>query len=57
METDFHDLHQRAQIAMAIVEASPSRLDKLLETLRDHAERLDDAIVVRWDVEVVEAGA
>lgn len=55
METDFHDLHQRSRIAMAIVEASPSRLEQLLARLRDLAETLDDAVVVRWDVEILEA--
>ena len=55
METDFHDLHQRSRIAMAMVEAGPARLDQLLERLRDMAESLDEAVVVRWDVDIVEA--
>ena len=37
-ETDFHDLHQRAQIAMAAVDARPSRIEQLLQRLRDTAE-------------------
>jgi len=54
-ETDFHDLHQRTQISIAAVDGTPSRLERLLEDLRDLAERSDDALVVRWDVEWVES--
>jgi len=57
VETDFHDLHQRAQIALAAVEARPSRLDQLLARALDIAESVDEAVVVRWDVEIVEATA
>ena len=50
-ETDFQEMHQRAQISIAAVDAAPSRLERLLDDLRDLAERADDAMVVRWDVE------
>lgn len=56
-ETGFHDLHQRAQIAMAAVESSPSRMDQLVQRLRDTAEDVDDILVVRWDLEIAEAEA
>jgi len=55
-ETGFHDLHQRAQLSVAAVERSPSRLERLLEALRDLAETYDEATIVRWDVEILEAG-
>ena len=57
METDYHDLRQRSQIALAAVEASPSRLDQLLQRARDIAESIDEAMIVRWDVEILEAEA
>jgi uncharacterized protein YlxP (DUF503 family) len=53
-ETDFHDMHQRAQISIAAVTAAPSRLEQMLEDLREMAEYADEAMVVRWDVEWVE---
>jgi len=53
-ETDFHDMHQRAQISIAAVAAAPSRLEQMLEDLREMAECADEAMVVRWDVEWVE---
>lgn len=54
-ETGFHDMHQRAQISIAAVDRAPSRLERLLEDLRDLAERSDDATVVRWDIEWVDS--
>jgi uncharacterized protein YlxP (DUF503 family) len=54
-ETDFHDMHQRAQISIAAVTAAPSRLEQMLADLREMAECAEDSIVVRWDVEWVEA--
>jgi uncharacterized protein YlxP (DUF503 family) len=55
-ETDYHDLHQRAEIGIAAVDQTSSRIERLLADLRDAAEIIDEAIVVRWDVETVEAG-
>jgi uncharacterized protein len=56
-ETDFHDLHQRAQISMALVDRSPSRLEARAEEMRDLAESYMEAMVVRWDLELVEVEA
>ena len=56
-ETDFHDLHQRAQLAIAVAERGPARLDLLLQNLRDTVESYHDAYVVRWDTDVVEVDA
>ena len=52
-ETDFHDLHQRAEIGIAAVDRSPSRLDQLVDRLRDAVDLVDEIVVVRWDVEIV----
>jgi uncharacterized protein YlxP (DUF503 family) len=54
-ETDFHDMHQRTQISIAAVAAAPSRLEQLLEDLRELAEGADDAMIVRWDVDWVDS--
>ena len=53
-ETDFHDLHQRAQLSIAAVERSPARLDRLTHRLREVADAYQEASVVRWDIELLE---
>ena len=53
-ETDHHDLHQRSQISIAVVEQGVGRLERLAQALRDAADDYADAIVTRWDLEIVE---
>lgn len=53
-ETDFHDLHQRAQLGLAIVTRSESDARKALDAIRALVDRELDAEVVRWDVELLE---
>lgn len=53
-ETDFHDLHQRAQLSIAAVERTPARLDRLAQGLREAADAYQEASVVRWDIEQLE---
>jgi hypothetical protein len=53
-ETDFHDLHQRAQIGIAAVHASPAHLAELMERLRAQLDEVYEAQVVRWEWEMVE---
>ena len=56
-ETDFHDLHQRAQISMAIVDRSPARLERLVDGMRQLVDTYMEASVVRWDLELLEVEA
>ncbi|MEZ5331367.1 MAG: DUF503 domain-containing protein [Thermoanaerobaculia bacterium] len=53
-ETGFHDLHQRAEIGIAAVHASPGHLEELMERLRAQLDDVWEAQVVRWDWELVE---
>ncbi len=53
-ETDFHDLHQRSQIAMAVVDRSPARLERLVDSIRGLVDTYLEASVVRWELEVLE---
>jgi uncharacterized protein YlxP (DUF503 family) len=53
-ETDFHDLHQRSQLSMALVDRSPSRVERMAEEMRQLAETYMEASVVRWDLELFE---
>lgn len=53
-ETDHHDLHQRAQIGIAAVHASPAHLEELMERLRGRLDEVWEAQVVRWEWELLE---
>lgn len=56
-ETDFHDLHQRAELGLAIVSRSESDARQLLDAIRALVDRELDAEVVRWDVQLLEGRA
>jgi len=56
-ETGLHDLHQRTLIGIAVVEQTPSRIEQLIQSLRNTVELVEDIILVRWDVEIVGAEA
>ena len=53
-ETGLHELHQRAEVSVAVVCGSEGELARLLEALRGLAEELPDAVVARWDAQVIE---
>lgn len=48
-ETDYHDLHQRAQITIAAVHNSRSELERILERIHDQAEEAPGAMLTSWD--------
>lgn len=54
-ETDFHDLHQRSEIAVAIVGRTEGEMDRLLNQVRSLADGCEpDAFVTRWDPQILE---
>ena len=54
-ETDFHDLHQRAEIAIAVVVAGgESEMDKMMEQVRDIVESDPEVYLTRWDPQILE---
>ena len=53
-ETDHHDLHQRAELGIAVVGRSPSEVDHLLAELRRVTEAQTEAIVTRWDTDTIQ---
>ena len=54
-ETDFHDLHQRAEIALAAVTAGgESEMDRLMEELRNQVESDPEVYLTRWDPQLLE---
>lgn len=54
-ETGFHDLHQRSEIAVAIVGQSEGELDRMLDQVRALADACEpDAFVTRWEPQILE---
>jgi uncharacterized protein len=48
-ETGLHDLHQRAEIAIAVVAGSEGEVDHLLDELHRLAEASTEALLIRWE--------
>lgn len=53
-ETGFHDLHQRAQIGIAIVHQNGQELERLLDGIRRTIDAVPEASLVEWRPEIVE---
>lgn len=55
-ETGFHDLHQRAEIAMAAVVAGGEvEMEKLMEEVRNLVESDPEIYLTLWDPQILEA--
>ncbi len=55
-ETGFHDLHQRAEITIAIVAQSEYELNKMFDDIRALIDSTaPEAFLTRWEPEVLEA--
>jgi uncharacterized protein len=55
MESGFHDLHQRAEVSIAYLAGSESELDRMAAEMRRLVDGADEAMVGKWDDEVLEA--
>jgi len=53
-ETDFHDLHQRAEISMAAVTNGEGEMENLMEEIRSLVESQPEAFLTRWDPQILE---
>ena len=53
-ETDFHDLHQRAEISIAVVTNGEVEMDNLMEEIRSLVENQPEAFLTRWDPQILE---
>ncbi len=56
-ESDFHDLHQRAEITIAAVHRSQSEMDRMMDAIHRLLDDLPDAILTSWDLQYVEGHA
>ena len=48
-ETDFHDLHQRAEIAIAAVTNSEMEGQRLMDSIRTLLDSQPEAMLLAWD--------
>jgi len=54
-ETDFHDLHQRAEIALAAVAAGgESEMERLMNEVRNLVESEPEVYLTRWEPQMLE---
>lgn len=56
-ETDHHDLHQRAEIAIAAVHRSESELNQIMDRIRDLVDAVPEAVLLSWEPQYLEAMA
>ena len=57
-ETDFHDLHQRAEIAVAVVAAGGEmEMDRMMEEMRTLVESDPEVYLTRWDPQILEGAS
>ena len=57
-ETDFHDLHQRAEVALAaVVAGGESEMEHLMEEVRNLVESDPEVYLTRWDPQLLEEGS
>ena len=54
-ETDMHDLHQRTEIAIALVSQSDSQARDQLESVRSLIDSEPEAMLTAWDPQILEA--
>lgn len=54
-ETDHHDLHQRAEIAVAAVHCSRAEMEKMMDEIHDLLEQVPDAMLIGWEPQYLEA--
>ena len=55
LESGFHDLHQRAEVAVAYLARSEGELDRMAAEMRRLVDAEQEAMVGKWDDEVLEA--
>jgi uncharacterized protein YlxP (DUF503 family) len=53
-ETGFHDLHQRAEISLAIVTNGESEMENLMAEIRSLVDREPEAFLTHWDPQILE---
>ena len=48
-ETDFHDLHQRSEIAIAAIVQNEGEGERMMNTIRELIDQIPEAFLTAWD--------
>jgi len=54
-ETAHHDLHQRAEISIAVVTQKEAEMETLMGHLRDVVDNVPEVYLTRWEPQLLEA--
>ena len=57
IESDYHDKHQRAQLALALVARSDGEAEKLFDRIRDLIDLSGDAMLTDWRPELIDVAS
>ena len=53
-ETDYHDLHQRAEITLAAVTNGEGEMESLMDEIHGLVENQNEAFLTRWEPQILE---
>ncbi len=53
-ETDYHDLHQRAEIGIAAVHRSRRQMERQMDAIRDLIDEQPEAVLLYWEPQYLE---
>lgn len=56
-ETGFHDLHQRAEISLALVTVGEDEMEKMFDGIRDVVEGDPEIYLTRYEPQILEEGS
>ena len=56
-ETGFHDLHQRAEISMALVSTGADEMERMFDDIRDVVEGDPEVYLTRYEPQILEEGS
>lgn len=54
IESDHHDLHQRAEIAIALVALSDGEAGRIFDTIRDLVDQEMECVLSFWDPQLMD---
>lgn len=57
IESGHHDLHQRAEIALALVANSETEAERIFDAVRRLLDEIFEAVVVRWNPELMDVSS
>jgi uncharacterized protein len=57
IESDHHDLHQRAELAVALVALSETEAERLFDLIRQLIDQNFDCVLLNWDPQLLDAAS